>query len=99
MSKLGKAVKNTEKRITSTLTSALELPKEVIMNLPLVTLIGSEDMTIENFKGILEYSEERVRINTTAGIVLIEGKKLMLKQVTSDNIGIAGIIAKIEFLV
>ena len=99
MSKLKNTAKSAENRLTSALTSVLELPKEVIMNLPLITLIGHEDMTIENFKGILEYSEERIRINTTTGIVMVEGKKLVLKQVTSDNIGIAGIIGKIEFLV
>jgi len=99
MSKLEKAAKKAEKLVTSKIADALELPKEVIMNLPLITLIGKEDMTIENYKGVLEYSEERIRIKTSAGIVRVEGKKLLLKQITSDNIGIVGNIVKIEFLV
>ncbi|MCL2566089.1 MAG: sporulation protein YqfC [Defluviitaleaceae bacterium] len=90
---------NPKQAISQKITSALELPKEVVMNLPLITLIGNEDMTVENFKGVLEYSEERVRINTTAGIVRVEGKKLLLKQITADNIGIVGNIMKVEFLV
>ena len=99
MSKFKKTAKNAERLITSTLVSALELPKEVVMNLPLITLIGKEDLTIENFKGILEYSEERVRINTSAGIVRVEGKNLRLKQITADNIVIVGGIDKLDFLV
>ena len=99
MSKLQKTAKSAERLITSKISSALELPKEVVMNLPLITLIGREDMTIENFKGILEYSEERVRVNTSAGIVRVEGKKLRLKQITSDNIVVAGAIDKIDFVV
>jgi len=99
MKKLEKAAKKAEKLVTGKLTAALELPKEVIMNLPLITLIGKEDMTIENYKGVLEYSEERIRINTSAGVIRVEGKKLLLKQITSDNIGVVGNIMKIEFLV
>jgi len=99
MSKLQKTAKNAERLLTSTLASALELPKEVVMNLPLITLIGKEDITIENFKGILEYSEERVRINTSAGIVRVEGRKLRLKHITSDNIVIVGTIDRLEYVV
>jgi len=98
MSKLEKAAKKSKGLLTGKITTALELPKEVVMNLPLITLIGKEDMTIENFKGVLEYSEERIRINTSIGVVRVEGKRLLLKQITSDNIGIVGNISKIEFL-
>ncbi|MBR4114266.1 MAG: sporulation protein YqfC, partial [Anaerotignum sp.] len=42
-------------------TEALELPKEIMLNLPLISLIGREEVTIENYKGILEYGEETVR--------------------------------------
>ena len=77
----------------------LELPKEALMNYPLITMTGKEEVMIENYKGILEYSEERIRISTSAGVLRLTGKKLLLRQVTSDNIGIIGVIDKIEFLV
>jgi len=99
MKKLEKAAKKAERLVTGKITTALELPKEVLMNLPLITLIGKEDMTIENYKGVLEYSEVRIRINTSIGVIRVEGKKLLLKQITSDNIGIVGNIMKIEYLV
>ena len=99
MGKLERAARKAERRVAGKITEALELPKEVVMNLPLITMIGAEDMTIENYKGVIEYSEERVRINTTAGIIRVDGRRLLLKQITSDNIGITGNILKIEFLV
>ena len=43
------------------MTEALELPKEILLHLPLISFIGQEEVTIENYKGILEYSEETVR--------------------------------------
>ena len=36
---------------------ALELPQEVCSNIPKITMVGFDEMVIENFKGILEYEE------------------------------------------
>lgn len=80
-------------------TEALELPKEVILNLPLVSLIGREELCIENYKGVIEYSEERIRVNTGVGVLKIEGKNLFLRHITSESITITGGITKFEFVV
>ena len=79
-------------------TEALELPKEILLNLPLLTLIGREDVTIENYKGILEYSEDVVRISTAAGVVRLRGKSFCLKQMTAECIVITGSVESLEFL-
>jgi sporulation protein YqfC len=80
------------------LSAALALPKEIVLNLPLISLIGSEELMIENYKGVVEYSDEKIRINTSAGILVIEGKKLLLKQITSDNIAVTGRVKRLEFI-
>ena len=80
------------------MTEALELPKEILLNLPLLTLIGREDVTIENYKGILEYSEEVVRISTAAGVVRLKGRGFCLKQMTAECIVITGSVESLEFL-
>ena len=41
------------------MTEALELPKEILLHLPLISFIGQEEVTIENYKGILEYGAHR----------------------------------------
>ena len=33
----------------------LELPKEVYSNMPKISIMGFDEILIENFKGILEY--------------------------------------------
>ena len=49
----------------------LEIPKEVCSNVPKIIITGFEEMIIENFKGILEYEEFYVRVNTYIGIINI----------------------------
>jgi len=84
--------------IKSKITNMFELPKEIVMNLPLISITGSEIVNIENYKGVIEYSEDRVRVNTTSGVLKIEGRELVLKQITAEEITVKGIITKLEYL-
>ena len=87
------------RNIKKRLIDILELPKEVVLNLPLISITGREEMSIENYKGIIEYTEEKIRINTSAGVLKIEGKAMVLQQITSENIVIKGNIMKFEYLI
>ena len=51
----------------------LEMPQEIYSNIPKITITGFEEMIIENFKGILEYEDFFIRINTNIGIINING--------------------------
>lgn len=74
----------------------LELPKEVCSNIPKVVITGFEEMIIENFKGILEYEEFYVRINTHIGIININGYNLNLENMTNDDIKVTGKIESFD---
>ena len=80
------------------MTEALELPKEIMLGLPLISLLGREEVTIENYKGILEYDEESVRICTAAGTLRLSGKGLCLKQLTAECLVVTGALDGLEFL-
>lgn len=74
----------------------LEIPKEIYTNIPNFIITGFEDMIIENYKGILEYEDYYVRVNTYIGIVNIHGTNLRLEKMTEDSIKIIGKIESIE---
>ena len=76
----------------------LELPKEVILDMPLISLTGREEISVENHKGLLEYSEERIRIGTKAGSLCIRGSGMVLRQMTAECIVAKGRILGLEFL-
>ena len=81
----------------SKINEILEIPKEVSTDIPKITIIGFEEMLIENYKGILEYDEIFIRISTHIGIIDISGLNLSLNQMTEDDILISGKIENIEF--
>ena len=74
----------------------LEMPKEVYTNMPKLTVVGFEEMIIENYKSILEYEEFFVRINTHIGILSINGFNLNLEKMTNDDIKITGTIESVD---
>ena len=74
----------------------LEFPKEVYSNEPKIIISGFDELIIENFKGILEYEEFFVRINTYIGIININGYNLNLENMTDDDLKITGKIESIE---
>ena len=75
-----------KKNKTNRLDKILELPKEVYSNIPKLIVTGFDEMIIENFKGILEYEEFFVRINTYIGIININGYNLNLTNMTNEDI-------------
>ena len=80
----------------SKINKMLEIPKEVYSDVPKISVIGFDEMIIENYKGILEYEEFFVRINTYIGIVSINGYKLNLENMTNDDIKVTGKIESID---
>ena len=78
------------------LNDILEFPKEIYGNIPNLIITGFEDIIIENYKGILEYEDYIVRVNTYMGIINIHGINLKLEKMTEDNLKIIGKIESIE---
>ena len=73
----------------------LEIPIEVSTNMPKITLIGFSQLMIENYMGVIEYEEYLVKINTSIGIIIIEGNKMNLNQINENDVLISGEISKI----
>jgi len=82
-------------QVRKKITNLLALPKEIALNLPLLTATGQEELSIENYKNLVEFTDTKVRINTSVGLLTIEGQRLLLKQITTEHVLITGKINKI----
>ena len=79
------------------LNEILEIPVELSTNNPKITIVGFERVLIENYKGILEYQDYFVRLNTYIGIININGFNLNLEEMTTDDLLVTGKIDSIDF--
>ena len=58
----------------------LEIPKEISSEKPKLTVMGFEELLIENYKTILEYQDFYIRLSTHIGIININGFELNLNE-------------------
>ena len=73
---------------------ALEMPAELLNNCPRMTSVGNESVLIENYKAIIEYDKNVIRISNNISIF---GENLNVAEITTDGILISGKIKAIEF--
>ena len=74
----------------------LEIPQEVYSNIPKIVITGFDEMIVENFKGILEYEDYYVRINTHIGIINVNGFNLNLENMSEEDIKVTGKIESFD---
>lgn len=76
---------------------AMELPKEIALSMPKITVLAGKEASVENYKGIIELSREKIRLYTAAGILSLTGENLDISAITDEDVTILGAIGKIEF--
>lgn len=74
-----------------------ELPKDVVKKAAITTVTGNSEICIENYRGILEYQDTLVRIQTKTGQIRVRGIKLAVLYYTDDEMLITGNIESIEY--
>lgn len=84
-------------RIREKISNAFELPKDIVLDVSKVIIIGTDQVTIENHKGIIEYGEGLIRINTGSGIMSLSGRNLSIKHIFQEEITITGEIQSINY--
>lgn len=80
-----------------TLSNQLKLPADILAGAPIVTATGRNQICIENYKGIIEYTGKLIKIQTKLCKVCIEGTNLNIDYYTNDEMQISGIINTISY--
>lgn len=86
-----------KKNLKSRITDAAGMPKDVILGVPIISVIGQNEASIENYRGILEYTDKFIRIQTKLGKIHVTGRGLQIEHYNNDEMKITGHITIIEF--
>lgn len=86
-----------EKKITK-VADALDLPLDALCNIPKTEIIGNTEVSVENFRGIIDYNENSFKINTQSGIIKIDGSDLVISSITDEGVRVRGTIIRLEFI-
>lgn len=80
------------------LVDTLKLPKDVCMGALRVTLTGNNEAWIENYRGILEYTDKQILLQSKTCQVCFEGSRLSIDYYTNEDMKISGCINMVRYL-
>mgnify|MGYP000978057944 CR=1 FL=1 len=79
------------------LAGMLEIPPDIVLDLPRITMLGNKQVLVENHKGIIEYTPALVRVKINQGELLIRGSGLVLGSLQPEQILIEGTVGEIVY--
>ncbi len=79
------------------LSQLLDLPADVTLDLPKILIIGPLQMAIENHRGLVEYTPERLVVALSKGQMVVSGRSLIIGTITSEEITVLGEIESLRF--
>ncbi|KAB2333912.1 sporulation protein YqfC [Cytobacillus gottheilii] len=84
--------------LRSWMTKNMELPQDVMMDLPRITMIGQIHIYIENHRGLLSFSDKEIRLLLKQGQLLVKGKAFVIKTIMPEEIMLEGKIDQVTYL-
>lgn len=84
--------------ITHKLADLFDIPLDTVIDWPRMTLSGNKNITITNHRGVIEYDQNMVRINTRFGELKISGSGLTILSAVKEEVVVEGKINQLEWI-
>ena len=80
------------------LTKKMELPADVLMDLPRITMIGQIHIYIENHRGLLAFSDKELRLMLKRGQLLVRGEEFVIRTILPEELLLEGKINQVLYI-
>ncbi|APH04337.1 sporulation protein YqfC [Bacillus weihaiensis] len=90
--------KKWRQQLTRWVTNTFELPPDVMMDLPRITMVGQLHIYIENHRGLLTFTDTELRLLLKQGQLLIKGEAFVIKTILPEEILLEGKIVQVLYL-
>ncbi len=90
--------KNWAGRVRNWMANKMDLPQDVMMDLPRITMIGQIHIYVENHRGLLAFTDKELRLLLKQGQLLIKGKSFVIKTILPEEILLEGKIDQVIYI-
>jgi sporulation protein YqfC len=80
------------------ITKKMDLPSDVMMDLPRITMVGQIHIYVENHRGLLTFSDKELRLLLKQGQLLVKGKAFVIKMILPEEILLEGKIDQVIYI-
>jgi len=88
---------NKVENIKRVLSEKLDISKDVMLDMPKITIIGKEEITIENHKGIIVFEKNLIKVKTKINPIKIQGNNFEILYIAEATVSINGEFISIEY--
>lgn len=92
------AWKELKNKVKRQLSDYMDLPGDIMLDLPKIVLVGNMQVFIENHRGIQEYNPNLVRVVVNDKVIEVTGENLTLRNIMPDEICVEGQISGLAFI-
>ena len=85
-------------RIASRAAETFDLPGEVLLDLPRITVTGGSRVVVENHQGLMDYSDQLIVVAGGPVTLKMIGDGLELRAMTAEALLITGNVFSVEFV-
>ncbi|MDN3018576.1 sporulation protein YqfC [Neobacillus drentensis] len=85
-------------KVRNWMAKKMDLPQDVMMDLPRITMIGQIHIYIENHRGLLAYTDKELRLLLKQGQLLIKGKSFVIKTFLPEEVLLEGKIDQVIYI-
>ncbi len=76
---------------------ALEVPPGTFTKTCNLQMSGNREVLVDGCRGLLEYGDEKIRVNAGNGVIQFTGRGLEIKSLGEQSAVIGGFILSVEF--
>ncbi|GGF78280.1 sporulation protein YqfC [Paenibacillus albidus] len=86
------------RRLRGWTNGVLDLPQDLLQEMPRITLIGNKELYIENHRGVLHFSSGTLTLALAKGSLVITGRELVIRNILGQELAVEGIIGEIRYI-
>jgi sporulation protein YqfC len=86
------------KNIRKLAVNIMDLPQDLLFDMPRITMIGNVQITIENHRGLDLFSDQLLRLRFEGGALEVAGENLVIHNILMNEVFIEGTIQRVEYI-
>lgn len=92
-------MKKIRQKIKRWAAGVLDLPQDVVLDMPRVTMIGPLQMYVENHRGVLVFNQNELRLLlSNKAQLLVKGERFVIRQILPEEVLLEGLIRDVQYL-
>ena len=85
-------------RTRSWLINQTQIPSDIVLELPRITIIGQIHIYVENHQGLMLFSKDEIHLKAYKGHIQVLGKDFVIKMMYPEEILLEGTIHTVNFV-